>query len=311
MPNHSEIEMQFVDAAAPPGDGIFSGDASPLQVTASPKARWWLWWNLLSLDAPAIAAAWALLFARSRHVAVGGGCIVLLAAAVWLVYVADRILDGCTADASALRERHFFYAAHKKFFVSVSFAVAFLGLCFAHAVLTNSEWRAGLALTGAVGIYLVAVHWGRRLFPVPAPKELVVAVVFAAGTTLPLWSQPQIISFRSLMAWTLFAVLCALNCVAIEFWESNRASVPSVVVSWVGNRLGVISIVLALLSLGSFILRDPNRSSGQGLIAVVVGALFLLMLNQRRAGFSAAAVHVLADVALFAPACILLLFRHA
>ncbi len=53
----------------------------------------WLWPNFLNLDAPLIAVLWQVLLARELAVHVKFGEPVVLALCVWLVYVADRVLD--------------------------------------------------------------------------------------------------------------------------------------------------------------------------------------------------------------------------
>ena len=66
-------------------------------------------WHLLSLDAPTVAALWCWSFARVAHIDLPGEAPLLLALGTWLVYVADRILDGLDrAKHAHMRERHHF-----------------------------------------------------------------------------------------------------------------------------------------------------------------------------------------------------------
>jgi hypothetical protein len=55
--------------------------------------RFWLWPNFLSLDAPVVAVLWQVLLTRDLAVHVKPGEPLVLALCVWLVYVADRVLD--------------------------------------------------------------------------------------------------------------------------------------------------------------------------------------------------------------------------
>jgi hypothetical protein len=92
-------------------------------------APWWLWWNILSFDAPMVAVAWALVFAKSAGVALPAAEIAALGLVVWLIYTVDRLLDGqwavvavsprtfaSTDEAQAfgppLRQRHVFHRVH-------------------------------------------------------------------------------------------------------------------------------------------------------------------------------------------------------
>ena len=70
-------------------------------------SRPWLWPNLLSLDAPIVALLWQLLFIRCFHGSLGVLPAVLLAIAVWLIYVADRMLDAWRGLTK--QPRHEFY----------------------------------------------------------------------------------------------------------------------------------------------------------------------------------------------------------
>ena len=56
----------------------------------------WLWPNLLSLDAPAVALLWQIFFARCFHAKLEPLPSVLLVLAVWLIYAADRTIDAWT-----------------------------------------------------------------------------------------------------------------------------------------------------------------------------------------------------------------------
>ncbi len=61
-------------------------------------ARFWLWPNLLSLDAPVVAVLWQILFARCFQVPVDALAALLLLLTVWLIYAADRTLDAWRGD---------------------------------------------------------------------------------------------------------------------------------------------------------------------------------------------------------------------
>ena len=51
---------------------------------------------------------------RAMHLRLPWTSPVVLALGTWLIYVADRILDGLpTPSAARLRERHFFYARNR------------------------------------------------------------------------------------------------------------------------------------------------------------------------------------------------------
>ncbi|NIP95898.1 MAG: hypothetical protein GWO24_21680, partial [Akkermansiaceae bacterium] len=53
---------------------------------------WYLWPNLLGLDAPLVAVLWCWFYAHVQGVALPGSIFLLLAGAVWSIYTTDRLL---------------------------------------------------------------------------------------------------------------------------------------------------------------------------------------------------------------------------
>ncbi|MDB4553977.1 hypothetical protein N9012_05970 [Akkermansiaceae bacterium] len=85
------------------------------------RAPWWLWPNLLSLDAPLVALAWAWMFSNAWGVvSVPWQLWATLGVSVWIVYVLDRIVDASReGDAKLLDARHHFHRRHSKVFLRV------------------------------------------------------------------------------------------------------------------------------------------------------------------------------------------------
>ncbi len=67
----------------------------------------WLWPNLISLDAPVVAVLWQMFFARCFGVRIDFTLAALLMLSVWLIYVADRVLDAHRRPSGIAR--HQFY----------------------------------------------------------------------------------------------------------------------------------------------------------------------------------------------------------
>ncbi len=86
----------------------------PPATQARPRTPWWLWPNVLSLDAPLVAVLWQEALGRAHHVRLLPGCDLALGLAVWLIYIVDRTLDGFTAAPDQqLSVRHAFYRRHR------------------------------------------------------------------------------------------------------------------------------------------------------------------------------------------------------
>jgi hypothetical protein len=257
------------------------------------------WWHLLSLDAPSVAGLWSVFFVRAMHLHVSLIQSMLLPLGTWLLYVADRILDGLgKPHAALLRERHHFHARHRTAFLC---AAAFLTLLLSWFVRTHMNpeafhedlWIGSVAL-----LYLFAVH---RLSAQRLPKELAVAILFASATAVPAWSRltagSGLAKERLAPAILFFALLCWINCAGIEKWEGGN---PHAITRWASLHLRPIATVVALFSLVAALL-----SSSRGLISVYLAALFssglLFALDKRSSRLSPLHLRIAADAALLTP----------
>jgi hypothetical protein len=262
------------------------------------------WWHLLSLDAPTVAALWSWFFARAMHLHLPLLQALLLALGTWLLYVTDRILDGLRRpQGELLRERHHFHARHRNAFL---WAASLLLVFFAWAAITrmrqedlrDDSWIAVFAL-----LYLCAVHYrtnAARTRLARVPKQLAVAVLFAAATAVPAWSRLGAAGLRKehlAPAILFFAMLCWINLVGIEKWEGGP---PHATTRWASLHLRPIVTVIALCSLVAALLA-PSR----GLMAVYLAALFssglIFALDARSASFSPLHLRIAADAALLTP----------
>jgi hypothetical protein len=284
----------------------------------------WLWWNILSLDAPAVAAAWALLFARANGVALSLGNLTALVLAVWLIYVTDRLLDGWRIGdkGGALQARHRFCKRHRTAMLMMAGLAAVAVASLIQIDLNDAEVRAGLLLGALVAGYMLRIHlsprrrarWvdrGGDALSRLLPKEIAVGFLFAAGTTLPVWSRRSQFSWEALSSWMFFGLLCALNCIAIECWEnylynggSRRPSSP--LVAWADSRIGWFAAAMALLAVIASLFPQAN---GAVMAALACAALFILLLNSWRRRLTGHALRVLADAALLLPAILALVVR--
>ena len=69
------------------------------------RAPWWLWPNLLSLDAPLVALAWFWMFAKAWGVvSLPVSLPITMALAVWAIYAVDRVVDSRKSSPRASLE---------------------------------------------------------------------------------------------------------------------------------------------------------------------------------------------------------------
>jgi hypothetical protein len=254
------------------------------------------WWHLLSLDAPTVAALWAWFFARAMHLHLPLLAPLLLAFGTWVLYVADRILDGLR-QGEPLRERHHFHARHRTAFLA---AASLLAVLLAWSVLTrmrpeavrDNSWIGVLAL-----IYLFAVH-RRPAFTLP--KELAVAILFAAATAVPAWSRlgtgDGLGKEQLAPAVVFFAGLCWINCVGIEKWEAGINPTTR----WPSLHLRLIVTMFALFSLAAALLA-PSRGLMTVYLAGFLSCGLLFVLDARSSHLSPLHLRIAADVSLLTP----------
>ncbi len=126
------------------------------------KTPWWLWPNVLSLDAPFVAVLWQAALATAYGVRLPFSCYMVLWLTVWLIYIVDRTLDGFSkTPTEQLSSRHAFYRRNRLLFVgfAIPIAIALLGLLALTAVPEAVFWR-GVALGYVAGLYLL--HYAAR-----------------------------------------------------------------------------------------------------------------------------------------------------
>ena len=287
------------------------------------------YWHLLSLDAPAVATLWAFSFARALHFTLPATSLLLLFGGTWLLYIADRVLDGLRPTAR-LRERHLFYIRQRAAVLAAAMPVTVLlaWLVFAHML--PAARRDDLAIFAVTAAYFCCVHLRGKKIERWFPKELIVALIFASAAAVPAYARltptavhataiaNQSTAVLPILA-TLFAALCWLNCIAIEKWEqSSDLDGPahprlshdppdqiSDTTRWGQQHLRAISVAITLAAIcaAAFLLPSYPFAGELCFAASLSSALFLAL---DRAPLSAFHLRIAADAALLTP--LLLLF---
>ncbi|HUA00159.1 MAG TPA: hypothetical protein VMB02_07505 [Candidatus Aquilonibacter sp.] len=270
----------------------------------------WSGLHLLSLDAPLVAILWQLLFAKALHVHLSPVVPVVLGSVIWLIYVADRILDSYQpGDVAPEALRHQFYRRYRVAFVPAFLAVLLATSWMAFADLGLQMRRDGILLAAVVGGYLAVVHLAGSRACQWFPKEMAVAILFAAGTLMPVRIQVQL-RVRFLLPLLLFLAVLWMNTLFIEYseWVKLRGSSldrPHESTVLLGRHLmafGATIGILALCAMASqwFPLSRPILLA-EGLSAIALG-----VLGWRWRRISPYTVRVSADLALLTPLLLLL-----
>jgi len=268
----------------------------------------WLWPTLLSLDAPAIATSWSLILARSFHVHLGGAPLAALGFWVWLLYAGDRILDGLREPPPAFEtRRHRFYRINRRPALIGAAIVAATALSISLGWLEPATRRAGFELALWVAAYFAVTHLafpaGRAFWP----KELFVAILFAAGVCLPLWSLLDANRLRLAGPFVLLAAVFWLNALGIDCWENapdrvSRTRIRSRTSRALAVRLGPSAMGLAIVAA----LVGFDSPLAPIYFAITISALVLMVLELNAARLRAEALRVMADAALLTPLLFLL-----
>jgi hypothetical protein len=292
--------------------------------------RIWVWWHLLSLDAPTVAVVWCSFFAAVFGVSLPTTALITLALGTWCVYVADRLLDGWRSfDMADLRDRHWFYLRHRR-----PFAIAWIAAAIPLAYLILFRVPAAVRIDDIVlcliGIgYFLLIHHrskGHRF-----SKELFVGFLFSIATAVPTWTRLQQGRGLLMAAICTFGAACWLNCVAIQTWEDTEARREGAQVQFaaprahelrheqsgqprpaltdfLGDHLTAFAVAIGMLALGLVAL-TAAKLVWPLFVAVASSSLVFLVLIRRAGRLSALSLRVLADGALLTPLLFLTLVR--
>ena len=263
-------------------------------------------WHLTSLDAPTVAAVWALAIGRCAHLHLEPWILFLLAGVTWTVYVMDRLLDARRAinarDLVVLRDRHHFHWRHRRWLVPIAFCTAIAAVGLVVSRMPSVACKHDSILAAAALAYFSGVHaktrfprWLRRL----SSKEMLVGILFASGCAAPTLSRLHSTESIRLviLSLTCLALLAWLNCAAISTWESQATS----------TNFPVAAALLAVSGLAIAIVIPPALALTSGLLScAAISSLLLLALHVSRNRLSPITLRALADLVLLVPAVLLI-----
>lgn len=285
-----------------------------------PEGRkpWWLWPNLLSLDAPLVAVAWLYMFARAWQVNyLEWQAYAALGLGVWVIYVCDRLLDLRVRDSGdpALEARHEFHARHRTAFLAgvVLAIAAILWFVFKTLPVELLLSYSGPAVGLVVAFFLVVIGSSRH-GEVPYLRNAIAGLAFGYGTAMMAHTRVASQGMLSMLfsrEMIAFSVLCMLNITAIHLWEHSRRSRDPETKAADELSLSMPLIVLATAAV-VFAYLDNPAMFGRGVgtdepparpffYAILISAALLQVLNRTRRRYSLDALRVLADAALIAP----------
>ena len=252
------------------------------------------------MDAALVALLWQGLLARAWGVSLEPlASYALVPLGVWLAYAGDRMLD-VRRMPQARTARHRFASKHAALLVCVWLAVATLAVLLGLWLLRSKQVFAAAVFLGFIAVYLLAGQRWPALVRSLLPRELVVGLVFAAGTAF--FFAPGLSSGRApgqasyaFTEWMLltlaFACLCVFDCLVISWLErhEDRALGESTAASdesFSGARLFRLGCLLLLLTCALIAIpasispAAAGRGSGLWLFGSATALCFLALLAQ-------------------------------
>jgi len=281
-----------------------------MDATLRLRTRPWIWPGLLSLDAPIVAVLWLLLFSDSLRIRVPATETAVLAMAVWLIYVADRIMDSFReSEQEPLAPRHRFYREHRAAFVAPFCVILLLAAWMAWTKLDERTLRGGVALAAIVAAYFGVVHLSGSAAQRWFPKELAVAVLFCAGTCLPVFVRSGSLSIPVVAVFIEFVLVAWMNTALIEYaeWIALRdggAEQPPALTKAVARAMVPLGITIGALSLVALAV-PAFRDLRPVLLAEFGSALALVGLRLSWQRISTYVLRISADAVLCTPAVLL------
>lgn len=282
------------------------------------RQPWWLWPNLLSLDAPLVAVAWLYMFVRTWHVNyLYWETYLVLGLGVWVIYVLDRLIDqkmGAGHDP-ALGARHAFHEKYRAFFITGIFTAILISVWCLFFKLP-AEIILSYAIPGIVLVvsFFVIVITSERNAQIPYFRNLIAGLAFGYGTammahaSMPMEGVWHLMLSREMVA---FAVLCMINITAIHTWEHSRLSDDPDTQAADEMSLTIPLVILAGVAMLFAYKDNPGMFTSEELsgtskprpffYAILISSALLYMLNRSQRRFSMDTLRFLADAALVAP----------
>ena len=182
------------------------------------KLNWWLCFNALAVDTVLIAIFWQSLVAEVFDIELEHSYRILLGAAVWLGYVADRVLDGFQITDRVCSARHSIAFRYREILFFVWIGVLLLAVFFAFNTLSLSELckcflLAFLCLLNSI------INVIDKFEKFPIAKELRTALLFASGVYIFIALEVTTFTTWSWITFLSFASLCFANCCYVASWD--------------------------------------------------------------------------------------------
>jgi len=267
------------------------------------RRPWWLYFNLLGLDAPVIAVVWLFLFAQTWRVNYHPWeAYAALGLSVWAIRIMAKLLSSAMAG-----DEEAFTMRHRKTLRNVAVIAGISSLILTVLNFPLSGYNYFL-----IGAVLVTAYFALALFspsddkePVYA-KHLMAGGAFAYGTALMAHAYLPSLTIQDMVLsreFICFAVLCLLASSATDLWtQSGKVEDKEIKAA---HELA-LSLPLTLLGAAAlvFAVQNDSMNTRPFFYGILTGAALLQVLNRMRGRFNLGTVKVLTAMCLILPGMI-------
>jgi len=202
----------------------------------------------------------------------------------WLIYLGDRLADSASlepAGPQSLRQQ--FCRRYRATWISMIALVAGFDAYIIWRTSALETVLVGAVVGGLALIYLVLNHPLGLIWRSLPAKELVIGLLFAAGTLVALLPELKSVTAGLAAPAIFFAALCALNCISIARWEYDldRAQGKVSIATkhpQIARHSGHIALALGV---ASFVMATIVPSATPLLACIGASAFLLAWLNSR------------------------------
>ena len=276
---------------------------------------WWIWPNLLGIDAPTVAVLWQYFFACNFSLKIPTSNYLTLFLVVWVIYSVDRLLDARMLKRPEKASlRHLFYHSNYRIASFLTVVLTILTVFFCLYFLPMELLKTGSFVGAFVVVYLLHQIWAKGPMMIFIPKEVFIGMIFAVGSTLTghTWSGEFIPDAFFSPSVIIFGILCAMNCIAISVWERHHdvENDPNALPQFLPQVVKLFPTIACavFISLMVYSFTNHDHVGFPIFVASVAGCGLIAVLSFFDGKFSSQFLRFAADMAVMIPAllCVVL-----
>jgi hypothetical protein len=276
----------------------------PLAQHHSPSPHFWVWPNLIGLDAPIVAVCWQAMFAKMYKADLPWFIHLILGLSTWSIYLADRIIDVGPNRNQSTTSRHLFTKRHVRGMIGILFLISTCNLVLIIQYLPQRLLFTGCITLGLIGIYYLIRLTRLKNSITLIPREVMCGMLFALGCAIAphaYSSHPWINTPTLFIPILLFGIVCSSNCILISIWENVADSITSdsSIITTHSFLIRYLTSTLTCLSAASATL--AYFFHWQALLSIALSAALLRLALHHQNRFTPLNLRVLADAVLLTP----------